>query len=112
MVVNALPYQVSGSKVLEQIAAQMEGNIVYGLSALLNGAITFKDGRPEQENFDSYMPLRIDAMPRVDVHIIEGAERPGGVGEPGLPPLLPAVANAIFALTGKRHRTLPLQDDS
>lgn len=94
----------------QQIVAQMEGNIAYGLSALLDGKITLKNGRPEQDNFDSYLPLRMNEMPQVDVHIIEGAAVPGGVGEPGLPPLLPAVANAVFALTGKRHRQLPLRN--
>lgn len=92
----------------QQIAAQMESNIVYGLSALLDGEITLKEGRVEQENFDTYEPLRMHEMPKIDVEIMESGGRPGGVGEPGLPPLLPAVANAVFALTGKRHRRLPL----
>jgi len=95
----------------QQIVAQMESNIAYGLSALLYGEITLEKGRVVQENFDTYQPIRLDEMPKVDVHIIEGAERPGGVGEPGLPPLLPAVANAVFALTGVRHRKLPLFGD-
>ena len=96
----------------QQIVAQMEGNIAFGLTALLYGEITLKNGRAEQDNFDSYLPLRMSDMPKVEVHIIEGGPHPGGVGEPGLPPLLPAVANAVFALTGKRHRRLPLGSDA
>lgn len=92
-----------------QIEAQMESSIVYGLSALLRGQITIDDGAVEQSNFHDYAPLRLSEMPDIDVHIIEGNDKPGGVGEPGLPPLLPAVSNAIFALTGRRVTQLPLQ---
>jgi isoquinoline 1-oxidoreductase subunit beta len=91
------------------IRAQMEGGIGYGLSAALYGAITLKDGRVEQSNFHDYSVLRIDAMPRIEVHIVASNEKPTGVGEPGVPPIAPAVANAIFAATGKRLRNLPLQ---
>jgi len=91
------------------IAAQMESCIVYGLSAALYGAITFKDGRVEQRNFNDYPILRINEMPEVEVHIMPSQEEPGGVGEPGVPPIAPAVANAIFALTGKRIRRLPIR---
>lgn len=91
------------------IRAQMEGGIGYGLSAALYGAITLKDGRVEQSNFHDYNVLRIDAMPRIEVHIVASNENPTGVGEPGVPPTAPAVANAIFAATGKRLRNLPLQ---
>jgi isoquinoline 1-oxidoreductase beta subunit len=91
------------------IRAQMEGGIGYGLSAALHGAITLKDGRVEQSNFHDYRPLRINEMPRVEVHIVPSSEKPTGVGEPGVPPLAPAVANAIAAATGKRLRTLPLK---
>ena len=91
------------------IRAQMEGGIGYGLSAALYGAVTLKDGRVEQSNFHDYKVLRIDAMPRIEVHIVPSSEKPTGVGEPGVPPIAPAVANAIFAATGKRLRNLPLK---
>ena len=90
------------------IRAQMEGGIGYGLSAALHGAITLKDGRVEQSNFHDYKPLRIHEMPAVEVHIVTSTEKPSGVGEPGVPPIAPAVANAIAAATGKRLRNLPL----
>jgi isoquinoline 1-oxidoreductase beta subunit len=89
------------------IAAQMEGGIGFGLGAALYGAITLKDGRVEQDNFNGYRVLRINEMPKVEVHIIPSAESPTGVGEPGVAPLGPAVANAIFAATGKRNYVLP-----
>ncbi len=92
----------------EIIKRQVESAIVYGLSAALYGKITFKDGRVEQSNFHDYPVLRIDEMPKVEVHIVASSEPPGGMGEPGLPPLAPAVANAIFAATGKRLRKLPI----
>jgi isoquinoline 1-oxidoreductase subunit beta len=90
------------------IRAQMEGGIGYGLSAALHGEITLKDGRVEQSNFHDYRPLRINEMPRVEVHIVPSSEKPTGVGEPGVPPIAPAVANALAAATGKRLRNLPL----
>ena len=93
----------------DMIAAQMEGGIVYGLSAALYGAITFKNGRVEQRNFNDYPVLRINEMPMVEVHIMQSREEPGGVGEPGVPPIAAAVANAVFALTGKRIRRLPIR---
>jgi isoquinoline 1-oxidoreductase subunit beta len=89
------------------IAAQMEGGIGFGLGAILYGAITLKDGRIEQDNFNAYRVLRINEMPKVEVHIVPSAEPPTGVGEPGVAPIGPAVANAIFAATGKRHYVLP-----
>jgi isoquinoline 1-oxidoreductase subunit beta len=91
------------------IRAQMEGGIGYGLSAALHGAITLKDGRVEQSNFHDYPPLRINEMPRVEVYIVPSGENPTGVGEPGVPPLAPAVANALAAATGQRLRNLPLK---
>jgi len=91
------------------IAAQMESGIAFGLGAALHGAITFKDGRVQQSNFDDYPVLRLPEMPAVDVHIVPSPERPGGVGEPGTPPIAPAVANALAALTGKRLHELPLR---
>jgi isoquinoline 1-oxidoreductase beta subunit len=89
------------------VRAQMEGGIGYGLAAALHSAITLKDGVVEQANFNTYPPLRIDEMPAVEVHIVSSAEHPTGVGEPGVPPLAPAVANALYAATGKRLRKLP-----
>jgi isoquinoline 1-oxidoreductase beta subunit len=91
----------------DNIVAQMEGGIGFGLGAVLYGAITLKDGRVEQDNFNSYRVLRINEMPKVEVHIVPSKEAPTGVGEPGVAPLGPAVANAIFAATGKRHYALP-----
>jgi isoquinoline 1-oxidoreductase beta subunit len=91
------------------IRAQMEGGIGYGLSAALHGAITLKDGRVEQSNFHDYRPLRINEMPRVEVYIVPSSEKPTGVGEPGVPPIAPAVANALAAATGQRLRNLPLR---
>jgi isoquinoline 1-oxidoreductase beta subunit len=89
------------------IAAQMEGGIGFGLGAALYGAITLKDGKVEQSNFDSYRVLRIDEMPAVEVHIVPSSAAPTGVGEPGVAPIGPAVANAAFAASGKRYRVLP-----
>ncbi|SIR21545.1 isoquinoline 1-oxidoreductase, beta subunit [Aromatoleum tolulyticum] len=90
------------------IRAQMEGGIGFGLAAALSGAITLRDGVVEQSNFHDYPILRIDQMPRVEVHIVRSAAKPTGVGEPGVPPLAPALVNALFAATGKRIRTLPI----
>ena len=91
----------------QTIERQIEGAIVYGLSAALYGRIGFKDGRVEQGNFNDYPVLRMNEMPKVEVHIVQSREKPGGIGEPGTPPIAPAVANAIFAATGKRLRKLP-----
>ncbi|WP_306533433.1 xanthine dehydrogenase family protein molybdopterin-binding subunit [Geobacter sp.] len=90
------------------IAAQMESGVAFGLSAALHGAITFKNGRVEQSNFLDYPIIRMDEMPRVETHIVRSTEKPGGIGEPGVPPVAPAVANAVFAVTGARLRTLPM----
>jgi isoquinoline 1-oxidoreductase beta subunit len=94
------------------IAAQMEGGIGFGLGAVLYGAITLKDGRVEQDNFNGYRVLRINEMPKVEVHIVPSAEAPTGVGEPGVAPIGPAVANAIFAATGTRVHLLPFPKPS
>lgn len=93
----------------ETVRAQMESGIVYGLSAALHGEITFEKGRVKQSNFHDYPALRMNEMPEVEVHIVDSSESMGGVGEPGLPPIAPAVANAIFAATGKRLRSLPFR---
>jgi isoquinoline 1-oxidoreductase subunit beta len=89
------------------IRAQVEGGIGFGLGAVLHSAITLKDGAVEQSNFHDYQVLRIDEMPRVEVHIVPSHEPPTGIAEPVVPPIGPAVANAVFAATGKHLRTLP-----
>jgi isoquinoline 1-oxidoreductase beta subunit len=92
----------------DMIRAQMEGGLGYGLAAVLYGRITLKNGAIEQSNFDGYPVLRINEMPAVEVHIVPSTEKPTGVGEPGTPPIAPAVANAIAAATGRRLHALPL----
>ncbi|QDQ83168.1 xanthine dehydrogenase family protein molybdopterin-binding subunit [Paraburkholderia megapolitana] len=94
------------------ITAQMEGGIGFGLGAALHSAITLKDGRVEQNNFDTYQVLRMSEMPKVEVHIVQSGEAPTGVGEPGVAPVGPAVANAIFAATGKRIHVLPFPGEA
>jgi isoquinoline 1-oxidoreductase subunit beta len=91
------------------VRAQIESGIVFGLTAALYGELTFKDGRVEQANFNDYPMLRISEMPAIEVHIVPSKEKSGGVGEPGTPPIAPAVANAVFAGTQKRLRSLPLR---
>jgi isoquinoline 1-oxidoreductase subunit beta len=91
------------------IEAQIQSGIVYGLSAALKSGITIKNGRVEQQNFNTYEVLRIDEMPVVEVHIVPSEHAPGGIGEASTPTTAPAVANAIFALTGKRIRKLPIR---
>ncbi len=93
----------------ETIRAQMESGIAFGLGAALHSALSFKNGRVQESNFHDYRVLRMHEMPQVDVHIVQNAEKPGGIGEPGTPPIAPAVANAVFALTGQRLRELPLR---
>ena len=93
----------------DSIRAQMEGAIAFGLTAALKSEITIQDGHPVQRNFDDFALLRIDEMPEVDVHIQPSREHPGGIGEPGVPPAAPAVANAVFALTGKPVRSIPIR---
>jgi isoquinoline 1-oxidoreductase beta subunit len=93
----------------QQIEAQVEGSFVYGLSAALYGECTVKDGRMEQENFDTYQVLRMDEMPKVETVILTSGGFWGGVGEPTIAVAAPAVLNAIFATTGKRVRSLPLK---
>ena len=95
----------------DTIRAQMESGITFGLSAALFGAITLKNGRVEQGNFNDYLIVRMHVMPRVEVHIIDSSKPPGGVGEPGVPPIAPALANAIFAACGARLRSLPMTAD-
>jgi isoquinoline 1-oxidoreductase subunit beta len=92
----------------DTIAAQIEGGSIFGLTAVLHGAITLKGGRVEQGNFDTYRPMRIDEVPVVETHLVRSGEAPGGIGEAPTCAVGPAVTNAIFAATGKRIRTLPV----
>jgi isoquinoline 1-oxidoreductase subunit beta len=94
------------------VVAQMEGAIVFGLSAALKNEITIRDGRVVQRDVHEYPALRMHEVPVIEVHIVESHEAPGGVGEPGVPPVAPAVANAIYAATGKRLRRLPIRQGS
>ena len=91
------------------VEAQLQSAVAYGLGAALHGEITMKDGRVEQGNFNGYRVLRMNEMPKVEVHVVDSGGKMGGVGEPGTPPIAPAVANAVFALTGKRLRELPFR---
>lgn len=92
----------------DQVAAQMEGGVSFGLSAALYGAITLKNGVVQETNFDSYPVVRMNEMPAVETHIIKSTNKPTGTGEPGAPPIAPAVANARFALTGVPRKSLAL----
>ncbi len=91
----------------DTIRAQVEGGVGFGLGAILQEEITLTEGEVDQGNYDSYLPLRMEHMPKVEVHIMPSTESPTGVGEPGVPPIGPAVANAVFRATGRRIRTLP-----
>ena len=91
------------------VAAQMEGSVAFALSAVMKGAITIREGRVEQSNFHDYPILRMDEMPEVETHIVSSHEPPAGVGEPGVPPVIPAVMNAVFAATHRRVRRLPIE---
>jgi isoquinoline 1-oxidoreductase beta subunit len=93
------------------VEAQLSGSIVAGLTAALYGEITIEKGRVKQRNFNDYRMLRMSEMPEIRVHIVMNHEPPGGVGEPGVPPIAPAVANALFTLTGKRVRKLPIRSE-
>ncbi len=90
------------------VRAQIMSGVIYGLSAALYGKITFKEGRPEQSNFHDYPVLRMNEAPVVETHIIDSGAKMGGIGEPGTPPVAPALANALLAATGKRVRSLPI----
>ncbi|GKQ52524.1 xanthine dehydrogenase family protein molybdopterin-binding subunit [Bradyrhizobium sp. Ce-3] len=92
------------------IDAQVQSGTIFGLTAALRGAITIKDGRVEQSNFDSYPPMRIDEVPRIETHIVSSTENPGGLGEAATAIVAPAVTNAIFAVTGRRIRKLPIEE--
>jgi len=90
------------------VAQQLESSIIFGLSAALYGRISFKDGVAEQGNFDAYPIVRLSESPTIETWIVPSEAPPGGVGEPGVPPVAPAVANALAVLTGRRVRRLPL----
>ena len=92
----------------DTVRAQIQGAIIFGITSALYGEITIKDGRVEQTNFDTYQILRINEAPAVEVHIVQSSEPPGGMGECGTSAIVPAVANAIFAATGKRLRKMPV----
>jgi isoquinoline 1-oxidoreductase beta subunit len=92
----------------DTVRAQIEGAIIFGITAALYGEITLKGGRVEQSNFDTYQVLRMNEAPAIEVHIVQSFEPPGGMGEPGTSAIAPAVTNAIFAATGKRLRKLPI----
>jgi len=93
----------------DTVRAQMQSGIVYGLTAALKGAITIAGGGVAEGNFDTYPLLGTDEMPIIDVHIVPSGADPGGVGEPGTPPIAPAVVNAVFAATGRPVRRLPIR---
>ncbi len=92
----------------DQVKAQVESAVVFGLTAALKGRITIRDGAVVESNFHDQALLRMDETPRIEVHIVPGGEKPTDIGEPGTPPIAPALANALFAATGRRQRALPL----
>ena len=94
----------------DNVLNQMEGAAVFGMSIALHGKITAKDGAIEQSNFHDYTMTRMHEVPPIDITIVDSDEAATGVGEPGVPPIAPAIVNAIFNATGKRYRTLPLSD--
>ena len=95
----------------DRVKAQFEGATIMGISNALYGEVTFREGRPVQSNFDQYRVARMDVAPReIRVHLVQSDAAPGGVGEPGVPPVAPALGNAIFAATGRRIRSLPVGD--
>jgi isoquinoline 1-oxidoreductase beta subunit len=94
----------------DTIKAQIEGGIIFGIGAALWGEVTLKNGRVEQNNFNDYRVLRINETPSIETHLVNSTEAPGGIGEPGTIGIAPALANAIFAATGKRIRKLPIKD--
>jgi isoquinoline 1-oxidoreductase beta subunit len=95
----------------DNVAAQIEGGIAFGLTAALKAEATVKEGRIQQSNFHDYPILQMDEMPLVEVHIVESDQAPMGMGEMGVPPIAPAIANAVFAATGKRIRHIPISPD-
>jgi isoquinoline 1-oxidoreductase beta subunit len=94
----------------DTVIAQIQSGIIYGLTAALYGEITIEDGSVQESNFPNYEMVRLETAPKIDVHVINSGEALGGIGEPGTPPITPALANAIFAATGKRIRSLPIKN--
>ena len=92
----------------DTVQAQIQSAIIFGITAALYGEITLKNGRVEQTNFDTYQMLRMNEAPAIEVHIVQSSEPPGGMGEAGTSAIVPAIANAIFAATGKRLRKMPV----
>jgi len=92
----------------DRVHAQMEGSAIFGLSLARSGKITAREGRVEQSNFNDYPLLRIDQAPITMARVLRSQEPPAGVGEPGVPPIAPALVNALYVATGKRFRELPL----
>jgi len=92
----------------DTVQAQIQSGIIFGATAALHGEITLKNGRVEQTNFDTYQVLRMNEAPAIEVHIVKSTEPPGGMGETGTSAIVPAIANAIFAATGKRLRKMPV----
>ena len=90
------------------VRAMLEGAVNFALTPVLSGEITFQEGAVKQSNFHDYRVLRINDAPDIEVHLVSSTLPPEGMGEPGVPPLAPAVANAVFAATGKRIRRLPI----
>lgn len=96
----------------DNVIAQMEGGIIFGLSAILHGEITIENGRVRQSNFDDYPVLRLNEAPKIEVYLVErDAKGPTGIGEMAIPPIAPAVANAIFKATGQRIRKIPVRPE-
>jgi isoquinoline 1-oxidoreductase beta subunit len=93
----------------DNVAAQMESGIVFGLTAALKAESVLKDGRMQESNFQDYPLWRMDEMPLIEVYLVESDRRSSGIGEMGVPPVAPAVANAVFAATGKRVRHIPIR---
>jgi isoquinoline 1-oxidoreductase subunit beta len=93
----------------DTVKAQLQGAIIFGVTAVLHGEITLKNGRVEQGNFDDYQMLRIDQAPVIEIDLVASQEEPGGMGEPGTCALAPAVLNAVHAATGVRLRKLPVK---
>jgi isoquinoline 1-oxidoreductase subunit beta len=109
--VNRVVCAVDCGKVVnpDNIAAQMEGGIAFGMTAALKAEVTIKNGRVQQSNFHDYPILRMDEMPTVEVYVVASDARPSGIGEMGVPPVAPAIANAVYAATGKRIRHIPIR---
>jgi isoquinoline 1-oxidoreductase beta subunit len=95
----------------DTVQAQIQSGVIFGVTAALYGEISLKNGRVEQSNFDNYQMLRINEAPAIEVHVVKSAQPPGGMGEAGTSGIVPAVANAVFAATGKRLRKMPIDSN-